>query len=74
MEGSRAHYTTPRYPRLDIVIGLHRLYKDGFRTIVVHEDFYPAFKRKQITLILDALLGEPIRKDGKSFVFNNRYG
>ena len=66
LEGSRAHYTTPRYPELDIVIGLHRLYKDGFRSIVVHEDFYPEHKRTQIIQLLDALLGEPIRKDGKS--------
>ena len=66
LEGTRSYYSTPRYPELDIVIGLHRLYDDGFRNIVVHEDFYPTFKRSQITKLLDALLGEPIRKDGKS--------
>jgi hypothetical protein len=66
LEGTRAYNRTPRYPELDIVIGLHRLYKDGFRSIVVHEDFYPEFKRTQVIQLLDALVGTPIRKDGKA--------
>ena len=66
LEGTRAYYSTPRYPELDIVIGLHRLYDDGFRSIVVHEEFYPSFKRVQVMQLLQALLGEPIRKDGKA--------
>ena len=66
MESTRAYSSTPRYPELDIVVGLHRLYNDGYRSIVVHEDFYTSFKRKQVTQLLDALLGSPIRKDGKA--------
>ena len=58
IEGSHAHSLPAVLPELDLVISSRVLARQGYRYIVVHDDFYPEFKAKQVHQLLRALFGE----------------
>jgi len=63
LEATRATTLPPRLPALDLVIGARALARQQYRYIVVHERFYPAFKLRQVTAVLDGLFGAPVRHE-----------
>ncbi len=61
LEASRAWSLPPRLPELDMVVGARLLGRQRYRFVVVHESFYPSFKRDQVEAVLSGLFGEPRR-------------
>ena len=59
IEATQAISLPPILPELDLVISSRVLARQGYRYIVVHENFYPEFKRKQVQKLLNGLFGEP---------------
>ncbi|MCB9780463.1 MAG: hypothetical protein H6742_17995 [Alphaproteobacteria bacterium] len=60
-EAVRAQSAPAMMPELDLAVGARTLELAGYRYIVVHERFYPPFKRDRVEATLTALLGEPRR-------------
>ena len=58
IEGSHARSLPAVLPELDLVISSRVFARQGYRYIVVHEEFYPEFKLKQVHQLLKALFGE----------------
>lgn len=58
-EASRAWSAPPLLPELDVVIGARTLVRQGYRYIVVHRRYYPAFKLERVERLLVALFGPP---------------
>ena len=63
IEANQAISLPPVLPELDLVVSSRVLARQGYRYIVVHEKFYPEFKRKQVEKLLTALFDEPRKID-----------
>lgn len=61
LEATRAWTPAPMMPELDLVVAADALRAQRYRFIVVHEDFYPDFKRDRVEALLTALYGPPQR-------------
>lgn len=59
MEATHARSIPPILPELDLVVAARALARQGYRYIVVHDNFYPKFKSAQVHTLLGALLGAP---------------
>lgn len=60
-EALRMRSAPAMLPELDLAVGARSLELQGYRYVVVHERFYPPFKRDRVEALLTALLGEPRR-------------
>lgn len=64
IEGSHAKTLPATLPYFDLVVSSRVLARQGYRYVVVHEQFYPTYKLKQTTDLLQALFGEPKEYNG----------
>lgn len=64
IEGSHAKTLPAILPYFDLVVSSRVLARQGYRYIVVHEQFYPTYKLSQTTELLQALFGTPKEYDG----------
>lgn len=64
MEAARARSLPPAVPALDLVVGARELARQGYRYVVLHERFYPDFKREMVEAVLRGVWGEPVRHPG----------
>ena len=63
IEATRARELPILLPELNLVIASRNLSRIGYRYIIVHRRFYPAFKADQVEHLLTALLGKPKLSD-----------
>ena len=63
LEATRARYLPPRLPELDLVVAGMNLERQGYRYVVLHERFYPAFKAEQVEAVLSGVFGSPVRHE-----------
>lgn len=59
MEATHAQSMPSILPELDLVVAARALARSGYRYIVVHDRFYPDFKKEQVHTLLGALFGTP---------------